>query len=382
MPAAHGFTRDRATVACYVLLALLTSSYGMVGPVMPFLRADLGLSYQQGAYHAVAMAIGTVATGLAGPMLLERIGRAGCIRAMLAASTLGAILLCSAQMIVMSLAGGAFFGAAIALAVLVCPAVFSEKHGRMAGIALSEANFIGYLGIFIIPGVVSLTSSLAGWRWSFVLPVACYLVFAYVTPAIDFGTAKPRTAMADGSTLPFAYWCFWSFLTFAVSAEFCMVVWGASYLESAGGLSRDLALWASMIFPAGMLVGRLFGALLMRRFPVQYQALPTLVIAAGGAAMFISAEQSTMRMAGLFVSGLGIANLYPIGITLAMLAAGEARDAASARASLASGLASLVSPLLLGAIADRAGMKSAFGAVFVFLVLAAVAAILGMRRRA
>lgn len=377
-----GFHRDPTTLACYAFLALLTSSYGMIGPLMPSLRTALDLSYQQGAYHTSAMSFGTVATGLLGPAIRRRIGRRGCVMLTLGLMTVGTILLCAAQHLVMSLTAGLLFGAAIALAVLVCPAVLAERHGALVGIANAEANFIAYLGIFLVPGIVSLAMGLVGWRWSFLLPVAAYGLFWLAIRRIDFGTAVEAGALAAGRRLPLAYWCYWAFLGFSVACEFSMVVWGPSYLENVAGLRRDQALLASMIFPAGMLSGRLAGAFLMRRIPAARQVLPTVALGALGVWLFLSSSQPMVAMAGLFVAGVGMANFYPLGITLALLAAGPARDAAAARASLASGVASLAAPLVIGWVADRAGLAAGFNTIFAFFLGIALAALAGGRARA
>ena len=373
------FVRDPATLACYAFLGLLTSSYGMIGPLMPSLRTALDLSYQQGAYHTSAMSIGTVATGLMGPAIRRVIGRRGCVLATLVLMTAGVILFCTAFHLVMSLAAGVFMGASIALAVLVCPAVFAERHGRNVGIANSEANFIAYLGIFLVPAVVSLTSGLLGWRWSFLIPVLAYWGYWLLARHIDFGQAVEAGGASGDQSLPAAYWCYWLFLGFSVACEFCMVVWGTSYLESVSGLPRDQALIASMIFPAGMLLGRLAGTVLMRRFPASQQALPIVLFSTLGVWLFLSSANPAIAMTGLFLTGLSMANLYPVGITLALMAAGPARDAASARASLASGVASLAAPLIIGAVADRAGLAIGFKTIFVFLLGIGLAALAGHR---
>lgn len=376
------FVRGRATLAIYVLLALLTSGYGMIGPLMPFLRSDLALSYTQGSYHSVAMSLGTTLTGLFGQQFQHALGRRGGLGAVMLAMTAGLLLLCLAQTIAMSLSGAALLGVSIALAIGVAPAVMAERHGAQMGIAMAEANLIAYLGIFLVPGLVSLTDRLAGWRWSFVLPVMAYAGYWLWIRHIDFGQVKEKAPGQGGvQSLPRAYWCHWGFLGLTVAVEFCMVIWGASYLENVTQLPRDRALLASMIFPAGVILGRFLGTILLRRFSAAQLVPGTLLLAATGLLIFLMAKTPATGMAGLFLCGIGMANFYPLGITLAMLAAGPATDAAAARASLASGLASLFAPFIIGTIADRAGMAAAFTILPLFLVVAAILHFAGLRAR-
>jgi MFS transporter, DHA1 family, inner membrane transport protein len=69
--------------------------------------------------------------------------------------------------------------------------------------------------------------------------------------------------------------------------------------------------------------------------------------------------------------------LFPLTVGLAIGAAGAASDAASARATIAFGIALLVMPVLLGSLADRIGLRSAhwlvpilIGGAFFALVIA------------
>ena len=73
-------------------------------------------------------------------------------------------------------------------------------------------------------------------------------------------------------------------------------------------------------------------------------------------------------LSGLFLTGLGVANLYPLLLSLAIGAASGSTDQAGARATLASGTAILVLPLALGSFADAVGIRLAFGVVLVLLV--------------
>ncbi len=47
-----------------VMVALLTLQVTLIGPIMPFLRAEMGLSYSEGALHTSVFAIGMMAAGL------------------------------------------------------------------------------------------------------------------------------------------------------------------------------------------------------------------------------------------------------------------------------------------------------------------------------
>jgi fucose permease len=70
----------------------------------------------------------------------------------------------------------------------------------------------------------------------------------------------------------------------------------------------------------------------------------------------------------LFITGLGVANLYPLILSLAISAAPGKTVQAGARATLASGTAILALPLVLGRLADSAGIRFAYAVVLLLLI--------------
>jgi fucose permease len=84
--------------------------------------------------------------------------------------------------------------------------------------------------------------------------------------------------------------------------------------------------------------------------------------------VFWRTESVLVGLSGLFFTGLGVANLYPLILSLAIGAANGSTVQASARATLASGTAILALPLALGRLADAVGIRLAYGIVVVLLI--------------
>ena len=70
----------------------------------------------------------------------------------------------------------------------------------------------------------------------------------------------------------------------------------------------------------------------------------------------------------MFMTGLGVANLYPLILSLTIGAANGNTVQASARTTLASGTAILALPLVLGRLADAVGIRWAFSVVLLLLI--------------
>jgi cyanate permease len=84
-------------------------------------------------------------------------------------------------------------------------------------------------------------------------------------------------------------------------------------------------------------------------------------------------------VAGLFVCGLGVANLYPLSLALTLAAAPEHGDAANARVQLLGGMLVVTAPYLLGSLADHLGLTAAFTVEPVLVVGSAVLLLAGLR---
>ena len=110
------------------------------------------------------------------------------------------------------------------------------------------------------------------------------------------------------------------------------------------------------------------GSRLVHYFPISNVVTVSTLVAGFGFLLFWQAGGVLLALCGLFISGLGIASLYPLILSLAIGAAGNNTVQASARATLASGLAILTLPLLLGRLADAVGIGLAYG-VLVFLLV-------------
>jgi len=159
-------------------------------------------------------------------------------------------------------------------------------------------------------------------------------------------------------------------IVLCVAAEWCLAFWSADFLADVAGLPQSAAATAVGLFYLAMIVGRVAGSRLAWVMPTGRLLLAALGVAAVGFPLFWLAQTPALNVAGLFVAGLGVANLYPLALSAAAGAAAGQANTASARISLAAGLAILTAPLALGSVADRVGIQSAYGLVIGLLVAA------------
>ena len=117
-----------------------------------------------------------------------------------------------------------------------------------------------------------------------------------------------------------------------------------------------------------MIVGRLLGSRLVQRFNTRSVIIVSIIVAGIGFLLFWRTQLIWLGLSGLFLTGLGVANLYPLILSLAIDASNGNTVQAGARATLASGTAILALPLALGRLADMIGIRAAYGIVVLLLV--------------
>jgi fucose permease len=128
-----------------------------------------------------------------------------------------------------------------------------------------------------------------------------------------------------------------------------------------------------------MVAGRIAGRQVTQRMPTERLLLLALGVAGSGFFVYWLAPVALVAVLGLFVAGIGVANLFPLTVALALGAAPGQSNEAGARLTFASGTAILAAPLLLGALADAAGIRLAYGVVPIFLLGALMTSRLGRR---
>ncbi len=350
--------RDAPVWYCYLLLGLFTFVLTIQGNVLPFLKARLGLGYGAASLHSSAIAVGLVCVGLTSERVARRIGRKAALLIATAAVALGCVLLALAPTVWVSLAGCLVLGALGGFIPTIVFAVLAGVSPPHRDTAYSESNALSYGFAIMAPLSVGLCLWLAIPWWSSLLLAAvtgALIAFAYrgVTLPPTAATAAVRTR------LPAAFWAYWCCIGTAVAIEFCVLLWAPTFLAVSAGLAPGAAAAASTAFSVAMVVGRIGGGELVRVFPLRRLLSAALAVTLAGFGIYWGAADPRIVVPGLFIVGLGVALLYPLGLSLAIEAAGEHRDTASARVIVAGGLAILLMPAALGRLADTVGLRTA-----------------------
>jgi MFS family permease len=375
------FRRDAPTLLCYGALAGYAFWLYAFGPALALLQAELHFSYTLLGVYSALWSAGAALVGVSFAGLARRLSRAALLWYPAAGATAGAVLFAAAHTVALTLLGAAVLGFAGTTLLTCTQAILSDRHGERRDRALTEANVGAAACAVLAPLLLGLLlHTPAGWRSALSLPAlmlaGLYLRYRRLPlPAAPAGRRPARGA----ARLPLSCWLLATLVAIGIAVEFCLVYFGAEMLTAAG-LRAARAATAMSGFYLGILGGRVGGAWLTRRAGRTVPLLwASLAITAAGFLLFWLAGLPVLAIAGLFLCGLGIANLYPLSLALTLAAAPGNGDAANARIQLLGGVLVIAAPYLLGSLADHLGLHAAFTIEPVLIGACAVMLLAGLR---
>jgi MFS family permease len=374
------FRRDAPTLLCYGAVAGYAFWLYAFGPALALLRTELHFSYTLLGVYSALWSAGATLVGVSFAVIARRLHRAALLWYSAAGATAGAVLFAAVHTIGLTLLGAVVLGFAGTTLLTCTQAILSDRHGERRDRALTEANVGAAACAVLAPLLLGLLQGTpAGWRAAMGLPV---LVFAGLylryrnEPLPAATTGRPAKGQAR---LPPSCWLLATLVAVGIAVEFCLVYFGAELL-TATGLHTARAATAMSSFYVGILGGRVGGVWITRRAGRTVPLLWTsLAVTAAGFLLFWLAGLPALAIAGLFLCGLGVANLYPLSLALTLAAAPGNGDTANARIQLLGGALVVAAPYLLGSLADHFGLHAAFTIVPVLIGVCAVLLPAGLR---
>lgn len=358
--AGAAFARGALTWHLYLLAGFFQLIINLQGNILPFLKAELDLSYRTVGLHPSAFACGITLVGLFGPRAVGAFGRRRMLVVGVWGTAAAVTLLCLAPGAPVSLASFALLGVFAAFIPTVVYASLADLHGERTPVAFNEAAATAAIFGIGAPLLTGLCIYLGlGWRSASLVGIAYGLLVVASLARVAAPEAGAAVAPTERS-LPLAYWVYWTALAFGIATEFCILLWAPTYLEGVVGLSVGSAATAAVAFVLAMALGRVAGSRVVRSVGVARLLVSAACIALVGFGLYWGRGPAPVALLGLFVLGLGVSLFYPLVFGAAMEAiAPDQRDTASARTAIAAGVAVLTMPVLLGELAGRVGLHAA-----------------------
>lgn len=372
-------------------MAVAFVANGLGGPSflarLPERQSDLGLSDATLGLTLVGMAVGAMA---ASPVAGGLVSRLGSRRVLVVAAgglgaglwTVGAAPNAPALFAALTVVGAT--DAAMDISMNANGAAYESRSGRSVMHGLHGTWSVGALAA----AGIAAASAAAGVPLTVHLALAGAVIAGSVLATrrgLVGGDAQPRVtsdpvAVDDGADAPSARSrpaLIRPIVILAAATVAGAIIegapsdWSAIQLERMG-VATGVSALGYAAFMAGMVGGRFAGDRLTDRFGAAVVLRGGTALVAVGLVAGIAVNQPAAFAIGLALAGLGAAGFFPLAFSAAARTEGVSPGSGAATVSLAARLGFLVEPVLMGAVADLAGLRWAFLLVVVVaLVLAA-----------
>src|SRR5919199_4862804 len=186
------FVRYPLTWMTYTLVGYFAYLETVLGPLMPFLRAEHGFGYTVASLHFSAFAFGAVPVGFFGDRVARRWGRRASLWGGGAGMAAGALLLAVSPVTPGTILGALLMGTFGGLLLITTQAVLANMYGEWSAVAITESNVAASACAMLAAlGVGVLTGAGLGWRVALLLPIAALVLLAARFRAEPLG--RPRT---------------------------------------------------------------------------------------------------------------------------------------------------------------------------------------------
>ena len=369
----QGFRRDRLTWTLYVLLAWFAYLQAAPGLIVPRLRDELGFSYAVGGLHVAAFAAGTTLAGATSAWLERSLGRTRLLWSASAVMAAGAVMLALARTAAGTIGSIAVMGVGGGLVLATVQVGLADHHAARRAVALTEANVAAAASYLALAGALLLASGLGlDWRVALVGSLAVPGAAWLMNRRTRVGSVGPG-AVASGGRLPAVFWVAAGMLMCATAAEWCVAAWGATFVQQALDSTPDAAVAVMAGYFAGVLGGRVLGSRLTRGHDPAPLLGVALAIAMVGFAIVWPSTTPAQSAVGMVLLGVGVGNLFPMGLSVAVSLTPGQTTAASGRVVLMTSVAILLAPLTVGTLADATSLRASLAVIPILIALAAAA---------
>ena len=372
------FARDRLTLLAYAMAIASGFAVAALGPAMPSLRDDLGISRAIGGLHFTAIAVGAVLVGFSVQSVTRARGRRWVFWVGGAGVAAGAAVIGLTWHPAGTLLGAVLIGITGTAMLSTSQATLSDHHPSSRAVVLTEVHTATSTGSVLPALLIGVLVFLgAGWRPAFLAPAVIVLALALAWRSVPFPPAQLEPeAGRRHRELPRSYWFFWAAFMPSVGAEWSVAAWGAGYLVDIAGATEAAASIFMTAFFGAIAIGRFVGSRIARSVAPFPLLIGSAALALVGFLVLWGSESVAPIVASLFITGLGISVGFPLLLTLGMNTVPDRPDEASALVFISAGGSVAVAPFALGALADQIGIRAAFGvvpALFVVMVILATA---------
>jgi MFS family permease len=375
---------SRLIMAVFFVQAL---AFGAWLPRIPDIQAKLGLSAAELGYALLGLPVGLL---IALPFVSIVVGRTGAGAAVLWSLPAFIVAIClpafAPNGIVLFLAL-ALAGLAMSTIELGMNIVADETEKRDGVVIMSRCHGFWSLGMMVgsLTGAAS-----AHWGLAPQLSITAVAALALlIGPAVALRLPRDPAMHDEGTAMPVSG----LFIPGAIMLGICIVAlasnilegaaadWSAVYLRQVLGADPGAAGLGYAAYSLLMAFGRFNGDWVRSRWGATAVARGCYAVALAGLLLVVFAPDYPWAIVGFALAGFGGSVGVPLAVSAAASAGGHTPAANVALVSLVSLIGFLLTPPIVGSIAELFGLRAAFGALLLPVFVVAIAVAFTLQRR-
>ncbi len=368
-------------IPCYYAFFANGMMVLVIGAILPYLMLEAGINYSTAGGFLSAFAIGNLLASFVNPPLVKVFGRRVTTVALTLLIPICLITITMVPPAVVIYAAFILLGIGRGTVSIVNNMVVNDSNGGAAALNVLHTMFA--VGAFMAPFMVVLYIHIGlTWKWviyTITLLTAISSIVYTMLPALD----KKADVKKDKSkgTKMINFYIIGLVLFFYLGVENCVNGWFVTYFKSQGIMSDAYATNLVSVTWIMIMAGRLLTAALSKKMSKQKLILMNCI----GTAIFFILLISTTQLAIITIAvvGLGLcfAGIYPTCVANA----GEYIVGSTTGMSLLLAIAALggiITPQIVGILADNIGMTMAISFLLVSIALMLVFAIVNAFKKA
>jgi fucose permease len=366
----------RVDRAAYASLFIYASAANALPICYVMISRDLGFSLTQAGLLGFITSFEQFFVMIFSCFVAARFGKIKVLKSALLIMSMGLLAFSATNSYASTIALMLFIGLGNALIEALITPLVEDLHPQDSGSSMNLLHAFWPIGVLVSVLLIGeLLSRGISWRYMFAgLAAGAFLVFFFYPSSRRVKLPASRTDfshMGEILSKP-RFWFLGLALFFAGAAEVAFAFWSASYIQiHFQTLPRAGALGAA-IFALGMVTGRMGSARLLEWIRLKHLILGSALLALAGSLTFFWIDNLPVLYAFMFFMGLTIACYWPSIQTYAARVLPVDPTVLMVFLSCFGIPGTSLSPLLMGIIGDRFGLRTSFVVAPVALLLLVV----------
>lgn len=357
----------------------------VIGAVLPSIIAEAGISFFAAGGLLSVMAIGNLLSSFLFPVMVSAIGRRASITFMTAITPFCLLGLTVLPPLPVMYGIMLIYGLVRGSVTIINNSAVNDIYEERAAGKLNMLHCSFAIGAFLAPFLTAVLLGLGfGWR-----SVIYLLIVMTVTSALTYGTMDYTLLNEKAEDLKqksgkmvnesrsffksFQFYCIALILFFYLGVENCINGWFVTYLQNTGVMNETYATTLVSVTWLVIMVGRIVCASLSRKMTRSSIILMNAFFSGICFFLLISTKNLSLITLALIGFGFFLSGIYPTSIADAgPLIQGSTFGMAMLTAISAMG--GILTPQIVGAVADHIGIVAAIGVLTVNMVLVIILA--------